>query len=60
MYKLGGEWVAYQQHIDAGRFETKAGTSEVSGHAYNSSLFTAKGIEWVAGEWAKFNVRGPA
>lgn len=53
MYKLGGEWVAHQQHIDAGRFQVKAGTSEVSGHAFNSCRFTPKGVSWIAGLWAQ-------
>lgn len=58
MYKLGGEWVPYQQHSDAGRFEVKTGTANE--HAYTQAKFTAKGVEWIAGEWAKFNVRGAA
>lgn len=57
MYKLGGEWVPFAQHLDAGRFEVKAGTSETSGHAFNAAKFTAKGIEWVAGEWAKHKIK---
>lgn len=57
MYRLGGEWHAYQRHIDAGRFEVKTGSSEVSGHAFSRSMFTPKGIEWLAGEWAKHQVR---
>jgi phage antirepressor YoqD-like protein len=57
MYRLGGEWHAYQRHIDAGRFEVKTGSSEVSGHAFSRSMFTPKGIEWLAGEWAKAQVR---
>lgn len=56
MYKLGGEWVAHQQHIDAGRFEVKAGTSEVSGHAFNSCRFTPKGVSWIAGLWAQYQL----
>lgn len=55
MYRLGGEWVPYACHIDAGRFVVKAGTSE-SGHAFNSARFTSKGVEWVAGEFAKFQL----
>ncbi|MFZ6773053.1 phage antirepressor KilAC domain-containing protein [Undibacterium sp. SXout7W] len=55
MYRLGGEWVPYSHHIDAGRFVVKAGTAD-SGHAFNSAKFTSKGIEWVAGEFAKFQV----
>ena len=56
MYRLGGEWVPYSQHIDAGRFVVKAGTAD-SGHAFNSAKFTPKGVEWVAGEFARFQVR---
>lgn len=57
MYKLGGEWVPFAQHLDAGRFEVKTGTSETSGHAFNAAKFTAKGVEWVAGEWAKHKIK---
>jgi len=56
MYRLGGEWVPHAQHLDAGRFSVKAGTSDVSGHAFNSARFTAKGVSWVAGEWAKYKI----
>lgn len=56
MYKLGGEWTPHAQHLDTGRFSVKAGTSDVSGHAFNSARFTAKGVNWVAGEWAKFKL----
>lgn len=56
MYKLGDEWMPYQNHSDAGRFEVKAGTSEINGHAYNSARFTPKGISWVAGEYAKYKL----
>ncbi len=56
MYRLGGEWTPHAQHLDTGRFSVKAGTSEVSGHAFNSARFTPKGVTWVAGEWAKYNV----
>lgn len=55
MYRLGGEWTPYAHHVDAGRFVVKAGTAE-SGHAFNSAKFTAKGVEWVAGEFAKFQL----
>ena len=47
MYRLGSNYVPYQQHIDAGRFEIKAGVSG-SDHAYKQAKFTAKGIEWIA------------
>lgn len=51
MYKLGGEWMPYQNHIDAGRFEVKAGVS--GDHAFNQAKFTAKGINWLAELWAQ-------
>jgi phage antirepressor YoqD-like protein len=57
MYKLGGEWVPYSEHIDAGRFVVRAGTAD-SGHAFNSARFTPKGVTWVAGEWAKHQIQG--
>ncbi|MFY3691262.1 phage antirepressor KilAC domain-containing protein [Achromobacter xylosoxidans] len=57
MYKLGGEWTPYQQHIDAGRFVVKTGVSE-SDHAYNHAKFTPKGVEWIAAQWAIHCLRG--
>lgn len=58
MYKLGGEWMPHAEHIDAGRFVVRAGTSDVSGHAFNSARFTPKGVTWIAGEWAKHQIQG--
>lgn len=58
MYKLGGEWAAYSQHIDAGRFVIKQGVA--GDHAFSSTRFTAKGALWIAGEWAKFNMKEAA
>lgn len=55
MYRLGGEWVPFQQHIDAGRFEVKTGASD-GGHAFNQAMFTPKGVNWIAGLWAQFNL----
>lgn len=55
MYRMGGEWQAYQNHIDAGRFDVKTGTSD-GGHAYNQAKFTPKGVTWVAGLWAQHNL----
>jgi phage antirepressor YoqD-like protein len=60
MYRLNGEWTAHQQHIAAGRFAVKTGTSEGNGHAFTRSLFTPKGLEWVAGLWAVHCLRGEA
>lgn len=51
MYRLGGVLTAHQQHIDAGRFEVRAG--EANDHAYTTTKFSPKGVQWIAGEWAK-------
>ncbi|MGO2497758.1 MAG: phage antirepressor KilAC domain-containing protein [Vibrio litoralis] len=52
MYQLGGSWSAYQKHIDAGRFKQRQG--EKNGHAYVTTKFTPKGVEWVARKWNQF------
>lgn len=57
MYRLGGKLTAYQQHINAGRFQVKTGTSQHSGHSYLETKFTAKGAEWIAGLWAVHKLR---
>lgn len=56
MYYLGGVLTPYQQHIDAGRFEVKTGTSERNQHAFTQARFTAKGVQWVAGVWAGYQL----
>lgn len=56
MYRLGGEWMPHAAHMDTGRFTVKTGTSDVSGHAFNAAKFTPKGVNWVAGEFAKYNL----
>jgi prophage antirepressor-like protein len=56
LYRLGRELTPHAQHIDAGRFCVRAGTSTVNGHAYNAARFTPKGVTWVAGEWAKWQL----
>jgi phage antirepressor YoqD-like protein len=53
MYRLAGELTPHAQHIDAGRFCVKAGTAQISNHAFNAARFTPKGVTWIAGEWAK-------
>ncbi|MBZ5486934.1 phage antirepressor KilAC domain-containing protein [Halomonas aquamarina] len=58
MYRLGGEWMPYQNHIDAGRFVVKTGVANE--HAYNAAKFTAKGVNWIAGLWAQRNMQGAA
>lgn len=57
LYRLGRELTPHAQHITAGRFCVKAGTAQVSGHAYNAARFTPKGVTWVAGEWAKWQLK---
>lgn len=60
MYYLAGSLTPYQHHIDAGRFEIKTGTSEHNSHAYAQARFTAKGVQWVAGQWAKYQMEPEA
>ena len=55
MYRLAGEWTAHANHIDAGRFEVTTGES--NSHVHNTTKFTGKGIEWIAGEWAKHQIK---
>lgn len=56
MYYLGGTLTPYQHHIDAGRFQVKTGTSERNQHAFTQSRFTPKGVQWVAGLWAAYQM----
>ena len=60
MYRLDGRYAAYKIHIDAGRFQDKTGTAGHNNYAFTETLFTAKGVEWIAGEWAKYNLREQA
>lgn len=55
MYRLGGTLTPMAQHLDAGRFEVKTGSSD-EGHTFNQSKFTPKGVNWIAGEWAKYQL----
>jgi len=52
MYRLSGRLTAHSGHIDAGRFVPRAGVAK-NDHAFTECRFTAKGVEWVAGEIAK-------
>ncbi|WP_312344309.1 phage antirepressor KilAC domain-containing protein [Leclercia sp.] len=58
MYRLGGALTPRHQHIDAGRFEVKTGTSVASNHAFSQARFTAKGVRWVGGLWAEHIAKG--
>lgn len=53
MYRLEGALTPMAAQRHTGRFVIKAGVSRTSEHAYNAAKFTPKGVEWVAGEWAK-------
>lgn len=53
VYRLGRELAPRAEHLNAGRFEVKAGVSAKNEHAFNSMRFTPKGLSWVAGEFAK-------
>lgn len=57
MYRLGGEWAAYQNHIEAGRFLVRSGVATANDHAFNTTKFTPKGVEWVAGLWGQHKAR---
>lgn len=46
LYRQSGALTAYQQHIDAGRFEVKLG--EANGHAFAHLKVTAAGVQWLA------------
>lgn len=59
MYRLAGRLTPYAPHLDAGRFEVKAGVAQ-NEHAYTSARFTTKGIQWVAGLWIASQVGGAA
>jgi phage antirepressor YoqD-like protein len=56
MYRLGGALAPMAAHLDAGRFVVKAGHAASNNHAFNSARFTPKGVNWVAGEFAKHQV----
>lgn len=56
MHKINGSWVAYACHIDAGRFTSRTGVS-ASDHAFNTAYFTPKGVQWVAGKWAVYQLK---
>ena len=58
MYRLNGSWAVYQNHIDAGRFDIKTGTSTTNNHSFSIARFTSKGVKWVAGLWGTSQVEG--
>lgn len=56
MYRLAGTLTAFQNHIDAGRFEVRTGVADANDHAFTTTKFTPKGVDWIAGEWAKWQL----
>ncbi|HHR5826891.1 TPA: phage antirepressor KilAC domain-containing protein [Providencia alcalifaciens] len=51
MYRLNNILTPYQQHLDAGRFEMKTGVTQGTEYAFAQARFTAKGVNWIAGQW---------
>lgn len=45
MYKSGKDWMIYQPHLAAGRFEIKTGESK--SRTFSTSYFTSKGVYWI-------------
>lgn len=60
MYRLSNVLTPYHQHIEAGRFEVKTGTTSASNYAFSQARFTAKGIKWIGGLWAEHIAKGHA
>jgi phage antirepressor YoqD-like protein len=58
MYRLNNVLTPYHQHIEAGRFETKTGTTNATNYAFSQSRFTAKGVKWIGGMWAEHIAKG--
>ncbi len=50
IFKRGGSWIPFQQHIDSGRFSVNTG--EANGHAYLQTRVEPKGVEWLARRYA--------
>ena len=50
MYRLNSAWTPYQQHLDAGRFAGREAINKAQNKKYLQFLFTAKGINWLAGK----------
>lgn len=57
MYRLNGKLTPYSHHLDAGRFVVRTGISSINGSAYVTTMFTPKGVKWLAGELAKAHIQ---
>jgi len=60
MYRLNGALTPYSQHIEAGRFEVRTGTTTESNYMFSQSRFTAKGVQWIGGLWTAHKAAGGA
>lgn len=58
MYRLSNVLTPYHQHIEAGRFEVKTGTTSSSNYAFSQARFTAKGVKWIGGLWTAHIAKG--
>ncbi len=58
MYRLNNILTPYHHHTEAGRFEVKTGTTQVSNYAFSQARFTAKGVQWIGGLWAAHKAKG--
>jgi len=56
MYRLSGKLVGRAQHRHAKRFKTRTGINHGTNRAYSNSMITAKGVTWLAREWAEYNL----
>lgn len=60
LYRLSGVLTPRHQHIAAGRFEVKTGTTSETNFAFSQARFTPKGIEWIGGLWTAHIAKGHA
>lgn len=60
MYRHNGVLTPYSQHIEAGRFEVRTGTTTESNYMFSQSRFTAKGVQWIGGLWTAYKAAGGA
>lgn len=56
MYRLEGALVPRAQHRHLKRFKVKTGVDHDTNRAYTTAKITAKGVTWLAREWAEYNL----
>jgi prophage antirepressor-like protein len=56
LYRLDGKLSPKANQRHTGRFLMKTGFNRDNGHAFTQVKITPKGLEWLAGEWAKYNL----